>query len=85
MVDLSLLKSNVDHEIWREAVGGYMTTSQERTYRRAKELFNGVDQDGNGLLDMDEVRALFESMDLEVTDEQHAKAYAEMDDGESDF
>ena len=88
MVDLSVLRSGVDHEMWVQAIGGYMTAEQERTYRKAQELFNGVDQDGNGLLDMDEVRALFESMNLEVTDEQHAKAYGEMDDdgnGEVDF
>ena len=88
MMDLSPLKSNVPQKMWLEAIRGYMTTSEERTYGKAKDLFNGVDQDGNGLLDMEEVRSLFESMEMEVTDEQHAKAYAEMDDdgnGEVDF
>ena len=88
MVDLSGLESCVENDLQLEAVGGYMTVEQERTYRKAKELFDGIDKDGNGLLDKSEVKTLFESMNLEVTDEQHEKAYREMDDdgnGEVDF
>ena len=88
MADLSELESCVETDLWLEAIGGYMTAEQERTYRKAKELFDGIDKDGNGLLDKSEVKTLFESMNLEVTDEQHDKAYREMDDdgnGEVDF
>eukprot|EP01043_Picozoa_sp_COSAG02_P051103 COSAG02_NODE_5338_length_4423_cov_20.602220_1_plen_422_part_10 len=88
MVDMSALKSDIENNLCLEAIDGYMTVEQERTYRKAKELFDGTDQDGNGLLDKSEVRQLFESMNLEVTDAQHEKAFREMDDdcnGEVDF
>ena len=88
MIDLAPLKSGEEYDLWLEAVGGYMSVEEERLLRKAEELFNSIDKDGNGLLDMDEVRALFESMEFELTDEQHAKAFREMDDdgnGEVDF
>ena len=53
-----------------------------------KRLFDGIDVDGNGALDSEEMKQLFKDLGLELTQDQEATVMSRIDtdgSGEIDF